>query len=280
MKYGSLLTRLVRGARWTWLDESHRGQLPADLEQTIMTLRSDDQHHEKQGRSTARVRFDSPQGNLSVFLKRHYELPWRNRLGALVNPGGKHTPASAEWAHLEHAKALGIPVPEVVGAGEIIGPWGRLKSFLMVAELTGCEPLHEALPKLDADMDPVDFERLKRKLIRRMADITARLHRNHAFHKDLYLCHFFVDMSTLHDARPTLHLIDLHRLAFHRWTAPRWRWKDLGQLLFSTDGVGGVGERDSLRFWKHYRRAMALPRPRLTLRFVRAKAAMYLAHNR
>ena len=48
-------------------------------------------------------------------------------------------------------------------------------------------------------------------------------------------------------------LIDLHRLGEHRSWPDRWRWKDLGQLLFSTDGVAGIDDRDVLRFWKHYR---------------------------
>ena len=42
----------------------------------------------------------------------------------------------------------------MVAAGEQIGPHGGLRSFLMVAELTGCEPLHEALPKLAERLDP------------------------------------------------------------------------------------------------------------------------------
>ena len=62
------------------------------------------------------MRFDA---GLSVFLKRHYHLPWPSRLAALVRPGGRHTPASAEWAHLERARGLGIAVPEVVAVGDL-----------------------------------------------------------------------------------------------------------------------------------------------------------------
>ena len=150
MSHASFWDRLVRGTRWTWLAEPYRAALPADLEATVMGLESRDRLHAKQGRSTARVHFHTGEGPLAVYLKRHYRLPWRSRLAALVHPGGRHSPAKAEWANLERARALGIDVPEVVAAGERIGPWGELQSFLMVAELTGCLPLHEAIPLLAA----------------------------------------------------------------------------------------------------------------------------------
>ena len=274
--HGTFLRRLVRGTQWSWQADQHARALPADLAGSVMELQSTDRHHAKQGRSTARVRFDA---GLSVYLKRHYRLPWLHRLGALVQPAGRHTPASAEWAHLERARGLGIAVPEVVAAGERIGPWGALSSYLMVAELVDHEALHDALPVLDRTLDPVQFARLKRALAIEMAEITARLHRAHAFHKDLYLCHFFLDGRAGVQDGSRLCLIDLHRLAIHRWTAPRWRWKDLGQLLFSTFGVTGIDDRDLLRFWKHYRRRMGFVRHRFDLARVRAKAERYRAHN-
>ena len=103
--------------------ERHRHALPADLPETVMAIESTDRYHAKQGRSTARVRLDAAGDSLSVYLKRHDRLPWTARLAALVDPRGNHSPATAEWRHLERARSLGIPVPEVVAAGEEIGPW-------------------------------------------------------------------------------------------------------------------------------------------------------------
>jgi heptose I phosphotransferase len=280
MTYGSFWQRLVRGTGWTWLAERHRDALPPDLSETVMTLDTRDRLHEKQGRSTARVIFHAPSGPLSVYLKRHYRLPWGARLGALIDPSGRHTPASAEWAHLERVRALGIAVPDVVAAGERIGPWGHLNSFLMVAELVGCLPLHEAIPALAESLDPLSFAQAKRILIAEMAEMVATLHGAFAFHKDLYLCHFYLDMRRPVAKRGNLTLIDLHRLAEHRRWPDRWRWKDLGQLLFSTHGVAGIDVRDCVRFWGLYRRKLRLRRPRWHVRMIRMKAARYLAHNR
>jgi heptose I phosphotransferase len=44
--------------------------------------------------------------------------------------------------------------------------------------------------------------------------------------------------------------------------------------------VTGIDERDVVRFWALYRRALGLRRPRWQARMIRMKAARYLAHNR
>jgi len=278
MNHGRFLDRLNKGTRWAWLAERHRAALPANLAESAMAIESTDRYHAKQGRTTARVRFDAPGGALSVYLKRHDGLPWLARLAALVNPSGLHTPATIEWRHLDAARSLGISVPEVVAVGEEIGPWGRLRGFLMVAELVGADEVNRVIPRLAESLDSAQFARIKREIIIEMAAITARLHSARSFHKDLYLCHYFLEPTRPSGSRLTL--IDLHRLGTHRWTAWRWRWKDLGQLLFSTQGVAGIVDRDRLRFWKHYRALMRLRWPRFEARAVRAKANRYLSHNR
>ena len=289
MNYGSFWERWARGVSWTWVNEQYRGRLPESFDATIMTLQTGDRHHVKQGRSTARVVLhtgpDEPKSvprPLSVYLKRHYRLPLAVRLAATLNPARTYSPAAAEWAHLERARALGVEVPDVVAAGEQIGPHGGLRSFLMVAELIGCEALHEVLPKLAGQLDPQDFAVLKRRMISEIARITATLHGAHYFHKDLYLCHFFLDLDGLErEGRPSrIVLIDLHRLGAHRVGRDWWRWKDLGQLLFSTYGVAGIDDRDRVRFWCYYKRQTAIPFARWQERLVRFRAARYGRHNR
>lgn len=244
-----------------------------------MELESTDQFHAKQGRSTARVVFHGPDGSLAVYLKRHFRLPWASRIAALLHPGGRHTPGGAEFEHLARARAMGVTVPEVVAAGEWIGPWGKLQSFLMVAELTGSLPLHEALPKLSRQLPSLEFDALKRGLVREAAEITAALHRARVFHKDLYLCHFYLDMAKLDQPGDRLALIDLHRLAEHRVWPARWRWKDLGQFLYSSHGVEGIAPRDASRFWVHYLRRVRVACPGWQSRMIRGKAIRYLRHN-
>jgi heptose I phosphotransferase len=267
---------------WTWVNEKYRGFLPENSAAVVMSLESHDRLHAKQGRSTARVVLHRADCHLPVYLKRHFHLPWTARLAALFNPAGSHSPAAAEWRHLERARGLGISVPEVVAAGERIGPRAGLQSFLMLAELTGSTALNELLPRLAVSCDQASFAALKRQVVTEMAKITATLHRAQVFHKDLYLCHFFLDpyRAITGIKEPKLSLIDLHRLEEHPYLGDWWRWKDLGQLLFSTEGVAGISVRDCLRFWKLYCRQAGIERPRLHARMARLRAARYSGHNR
>ncbi|MFO0926011.1 MAG: lipopolysaccharide kinase InaA family protein [Gemmataceae bacterium] len=229
----------------------------------IMQMPVTDRYSEKQGRSSGRLRLDARDRSgrsLVVYLKRHYQLPWWRRVLALLWPGSGWSPALQEYEHLRWAHGQGVPVPPTVAAGEFVGPWGRLQSFLAVEELTGMLPLDEALPRAAAQLPAAVFRRWKRGLAAEVARLARLLHDRRHFHKDLYLCHFFVretdiaGMAAADDAawRGRVYLIDLHRLAHHRWTWWLWRLKDLAQLLYSAD-LPCLDVRDKLAFWMQYR---------------------------
>jgi heptose I phosphotransferase len=225
-----------------------------DWADRIMTTEVTDRFHAKQGRSTGRWILHGGESRLAVYLKRHYQLPWWRGLLASLWPGAGWSPALQEQQHLAWARAQGIPVPAVVAAGEFIGPWGRLQSFLAVEELTDMLPLHEAIPSAAVRLPLAVFEQWKRGLIAELARLTAELHQRYFFHKDLYLCHFYiprVNTEGVTDWRGRVHVIDLHRLAHHRWTSWFWKMKDLAQLLYSSE-IDGVTPRDRVRFWRDY----------------------------
>jgi heptose I phosphotransferase len=253
----------------------------------IMDAPVTDRFATKQGRSTGRLVLESAAGRLVVYLKRHYHLPLSRRLLALLWPGGDWSPAMQEYNHLQWARRQGVPVPRPVAAGEFIGPDLRLRSFLAVQELTGMLPLSEAIPLAAARLSPGDFLRWKRELVGELARLARLLHDRRHFHKDLYLCHFFVHADDLAAPpaawRGRVWLIDLHRLAHHPRSWPMWAVKDLAQLLYSSD-VPGVTARDRLRFWKLYRPADEGGRGwfwRLLMRrLIRFKWRRYVRHNR
>jgi heptose I phosphotransferase len=220
-----------------------------------MGLAIEDRFHAKQGRSIARWVLEHDNRHLTVYLKRHYRLPrWRGLLATLW-PNAGWSPAVQEWRHLEWAKQRGMPVPAAVAAGEYIGPWGRLQSFLAVEELTDMLPLHEAVPAAALRLSRDAFGNWKRTLTLEMARLTRTLHGQRYFHKDLYLCHFYVPRQFTQETpscwRGHVHLIDLHRLKHHGFSWRFWQLKDLAQLLYSSD-VPGITARDRVRFWRGY----------------------------
>jgi len=258
----------------------------ADWASTIMNANLTDRFHSKQGRSVARWTLADPRGerDLAVFVKRHHKLPWLHGLFAWLAPGGKWSPALQEWQHLEWAQRQGVPVPEVVAAAEYLGPGTKLSSVLVTEELTGMLPLHEAIPLASRGLPPDIFRKLKRGLAWEMARLSRLLHDRRCFHKDLYLCHFYVREEDLRHPPADWHgrvvMIDLHRLGRHRFTHWWWQVKDLAQLLYSSE-VEGVTVRDRLELWRAYRRLGEDTRTlRLIGALVRAKYRRYAEHNR
>jgi heptose I phosphotransferase len=250
----TLWQRLVHGAVRHW----HRLDWPrfagGDWTERIMSVAVTDRLNAKQGRSTGRWILEADGRRLGVYLKRHCRLPWWHGLLATVWPEGGWSPAAREWHNLNWARAAGLPVPRPVAACEYIGPWGRLQSMLAVEELAGMINLHLAIPQAAAAQSPSAFARWKAGLTAEIARLTREIHQHHCFHKDFYLCHFFIsaaDILHMPSWRGRVQLIDLHRFGHHPWTSWWWRIKDLAQLLYSSE-IPGVTVRDRVRFWKTY----------------------------
>ena len=185
-----------------------------------------------------------------------------------------------EWEHLEWAEKQGLPVPRAMAAGELVGPHGRLQSFIAIAELTDMLPLHEAVPLAEQSLDVPAFDQWKHSLTDELVRLSIAFHGRMAFHKDWYFCHFYIDEA---DTRRVpdewsgrVYVIDLHRMARHRWTGPWRKAKDLAQLLYSSD-VSGVTDADRRAFWAGYRRSTRLPW--LVAFLARMKWRLYRRHN-
>ena len=243
-----------------------------------------DRLHEKQGRSIGRKLFVDGRQQLSVYLKRHYRLPWWRGLLATLFPDHGWSPGLQEWQNLVWAMGHGLPVPRPLAAGQLVGPWFRLQGFLAVEELHGMLPLHEAVPLAAAQLDPFTFAGWKRGLITELARLARELHRRKVFHKDLYFCHFYIPESFTRMPPDSwvnrVVMIDLHRLGRHTLTAAWWQAKDLAQLLHSSD-VAGITARDRVRFWKLYRTGWPRRAPgEWLLPLVRWKWQLYQRHQR
>ena len=279
----SLWHRLRRGTRLLRKQPDWERFAGEDWAAHIMTDPVTDRLHEKQGRSIGRLILTAGSCRLGVYLKRHYRLPRWHGLLATLFPGRVWSPGLEEWQRLCWAKAQGFPVPRPVAAGQFVGPWFRLQSFLAVEELYGMLPLHEAVPLAAQRLDPLNFHRWKRGLTAELARLARELHRRKVFHKDLYFCHFYIPDDLTRrvpdDWTNRAVMIDLHRLGRHPVAAAWWRTKDLAQLLYSSE-VPGVTARDRVRFWKLYRAGWSGAPGGWARPLVRWKWNLYRRHNR
>lgn len=271
--------RLTRGTLRGWHDAEWAEFAGDDWPRRVMEFQATDDFHAKQGRSTARIVLTQGEHRLGVYLKRHYDLGWGRALLAMFWPSRSWSPALREARNLEWARQIGLSVPETLAVGEFIGPGLRFRSFLATRELEGMIGLHEAIPAAALHLSTLDFQRWKAGLIRELARITLALHSRRRFHKDLYLCHFFIpreDTRCLPRWKGRVHLIDFHRLKHHGWTWRYWRIKDLSQLLFSSE-MPEIDDRDRLLFLRLY--AGSRKAAGRLIAWLRLKAGRYRRHN-
>lgn len=198
-----------------------------------------------------------------IYGKRH-EPPGLGRLlSDLVRLRAPKSPARREWEAVAAVRALGIATPEPVLLAEEEGLLPGRSLFASTA-LADAQPLDVVLPR-------VDF-RLRRAIGRSAACLVRRLHAADLFHRDLYLCHLYLDPGG------ALSLIDLHRVEARLKPRTRWIVKDLAALWVSSPR-GAVTRTDALRFLRAYVGARPIGRDGKRLaRRIERKAARMAAH--
>ncbi len=237
----------------------------------------------KRGRFIVRTSLADADGReRPVFLKVYTcDGFWSRVKSSITRRLGKGSPAQLERRNLRWAAAQGIPVPRLVAGF----PEFESASFRVLAteELGGMSALHTLIPTGAKTLRPDVFRNLKRDSAHELARLTQLLHRANRFHKDLYLCHFFLPDEALTDGQPIqgrLHLLDFLRLKHHRWNRRRWQVKDLAELLYSSD-LAAIETRDRLRFMHAYLGCAKLDRDgRRLVKSVVKKAARYRRQNR
>lgn len=124
----------------------------------------------------------------------------------------KTTPADQEAQGIRLLQQANIPTVPLVA-------WGHLtdgRSFLITEDLAGYRPADQ----LGANLE---------QALPALAQLAAKLHAANLHHRDLYLCHFFVNEQN------EVRLIDAGRVKQLPGRPFRWRWivKDLAQAAYS-----------------------------------------------
>ncbi len=186
------------------------------------------------------------------FVKIHYGVGW---IEIIKNLSCFRLPvigAINEIQAIQRLEQLNIETMKIAGYGwKGLNP-ARQRSFIITEELTDtisledyCEGCCESKPEF----------RLKYALIKKVADISRRMHDNGINHRDFYLCHFLIKKSQSIKGSPSgalkLFLIDLHRAQLRRKTPLRWRLKDIASLYFSVMNIG-LTQKDFYRFMSFY----------------------------
>jgi tRNA A-37 threonylcarbamoyl transferase component Bud32 len=142
-----------------------------------------------------------------------------------------------------HLELLGIASPRPVAAAERRWLGFLRNSYLVVEEVTGARDLGECL---------AEAKRVSPELLRRVADLVARLHQEGFSHRDLKETNLLVDSS----GRP--HLIDLDGLVFLMFTPEERAARDLARLGRAAAKYPSVTLPDRVVFLRRYCKARGL----------------------
>ncbi|MEM9102022.1 MAG: lipopolysaccharide core heptose(I) kinase RfaP [Pseudomonadota bacterium] len=191
-------------------------------------------------------------GEKSLYIKCHYGVGWSEIIKNWLLLKKPVLGATDEWEAIHALQRINVDTMEPIALGKDDGGYATQRSFIVTKDIG--KSIHlEALTQKFPDI----FNRfqLKRALLKRVSDITLKLHSHGINHRDLYICHFELcipgGIENIDIENFSLKLMDLHRAQIRRHIPERWRVKDVASLYFSAMDIG-LSQRDILRFMRYY----------------------------
>ena len=189
-------------------------------------------------------------GQIVVFVKCYRQTSLRDQWDRIWRQCVGHSRAFWEFALSERLAAAHIDVPAAVGFAErMIGAFEKRSTVLL--EAAAGDAFDRTWTRLRDSGSPITRGLARHDITRRLARFVAALHSTGFCHRDLYLCHVFVDLDEQAARPPKFTLIDLARMHRPRWRRTRWLIKDLAQLDFSARQIG-ASRSDRWRFLLTY----------------------------
>jgi heptose I phosphotransferase len=209
----------------------------------------------------SRRTFRFEQNGKSYFAKVHRGAGWVEIFKNLIQFKKPVLGARNEYEAIRRLEKLGVATMKVAAFGARGRNPAKIESFIITEELTNTVSLEDFCRAWKTMPPPFA---LKLAMIRYVAEVSRKLHRNGVNHRDYYICHFLLKKALLPEVYA--HLIDLHRAQLRRKTPRRWIVKDLAGLWFSAMDTG-LTQRDRFRFMKIYSGKSLRPAWKKDMRF-------------
>jgi len=202
------------------------------------------------GKSRVTIRFTKD--NEHYFAKLCSGIKWRKILKHFCRFEVAPVGLKNEWEAIKRLDELGINVPEIIAYGKKGSNYAKLKTFLILRELSMTESLKDYCTDWRTSIQPFA---LKRAIVRTLAEMAKKLHDNGIYHGDLCTEHFLLDISmgkeNLCPDNLKIHLIDMHLSKIKRKLRKKYIIKDLVKLSFSCLKLG-LTSNDIVCFLRHY----------------------------
>ncbi|TWT45089.1 Lipopolysaccharide core heptose(I) kinase RfaP [Phycisphaerae bacterium RAS1] len=203
-----------------------------------------------------------------LYLKRYLGAPLAAQWDRLVRQSPLRSRAWWEYAQCSGLLEAHIAAPRPLAVSEeMVGPFER-RSAVALEQVAG-EAFDRRWSEACRLAAPVTQPTPRQDLARRLGRFISAFHQTGRCHRDLYLCHVFVELDLEAQRPPNFALIDLARVHHPRWRRMRWLIKDLAQLDASARQIGAT-RTDRLRFLLAY---LGLQPGAARLRFYAARIA-------
>ncbi|OUS10557.1 lipopolysaccharide core heptose(I) kinase RfaP [Gammaproteobacteria bacterium 54_18_T64] len=202
---------------------------------------------DKEGRQTLKFQL----AGKTYYRKMHTGIGWREIIKNFLQLKMPVTGASNEWLAINRVHELGLDSLKALAYGCKGHNPAKKLSFLVTEELSNTLSLAQYAEQWPSK-PPATSER--RALIRKVAMIARTIHGAGINHRDLYICHFLLDLSSDPDKAkqdPRLFLVDLHRAQMRAVVPRRWLVKDIASIYFSSLDIG-LTKKDVYLFLKIY----------------------------
>jgi len=130
----------------------------------------------------------------SYFAKIHHGVGWGEIVKNMLQFKRPVLGARNEYEAIRRLEKLGVATMKVAAFGERGKNPARIQSFIITEELVNTVSLEEVC--CEWKNHPPPFA-LKLALIRYLADVSRTLHGNGVNHRDYYICHFLLDLSSV-----------------------------------------------------------------------------------
>ncbi|OUS14122.1 lipopolysaccharide core heptose(I) kinase RfaP [Gammaproteobacteria bacterium 53_120_T64] len=202
---------------------------------------------DKEGRQTLKFQL----ADKTYYRKLHTGIGWREIIKNFLQLKMPVTGASNEWLAINRIHKLGLDSLNALAYGCKGHNPAKKISFLVTEELSNTLSLAQYAEQWP-NKPPAPRER--RALIRKVATIARTIHRDGINHRDLYICHFLLDLSSRPNNKkddPRLFLVDLHRAQMRATVPRRWLVKDIASIYFSSLDIG-LTKKDAYLFLQVY----------------------------
>ncbi len=202
----------------------------------------------KEGRTTQCFKINGE----GFYVKLHEGIGWQEVIKNLLQLRLPITGASNEWLAIKKLHQLGLDTLTAVAYGKRGYNPAAEQSFIITEELTDTLSLAQYAEQWPEN--PPAFSH-KKAIIEKVAEVASTMHNHGINHRDLYICHFLLDISSgeafTDKEKIRLFIVDLHRAQIRQQVPRRWWVKDVGSIYFSALDIG-LTRGDVYRFLRAY----------------------------